>query len=274
MALHDGLALLRGAHDMMLAVAGSLRNPRPGYSAGSNREAGDCVRRVRMGQTEQGSFAVTLLPPVVAPPMRAGRADVGGPAADPLERAVTLRMVGALTAARIATERTSAGVGNAFVEAVEEGVNADLCDALVTLIEPFPRLDVSVTWARTLPRPVARDVVRFGKADVPILREAARVFRDVEPRPDQRLIGVVQRLKRDGGETAEIIGLRTFIDGRNQSVRADLPQSDYERAIRAHREKAPICMEGDLDRSGQRWRLLNARVVDVIRDEAPSDDSA
>lgn len=270
-ALHDGLALLRGAHDMMLAAACSLRNPRPAYRPGSNRAASDYVRRIRVGQTEQGSFAVTLLPPVVAPPLRVG---VRGPADDPLERAMTRRMVGALTAARIATERTMGGVGNAFVEVVEAGVSANLCDALVTLIEPFPGLDVSVTWARTLPRPVARDVVRFGRADAPILREAARVFRDLEPRPAQRLVGVVQRLKRGGAETAGMIGLRTSIDGRNQSVRADLPQSDYERALRAHREKTPICMEGDLDRIGQRWRLLNARVVDVIRDEDPAGDSA
>lgn len=273
-ALHDGLALLRGAHDMMLAAACSLRNPRPAYRAGSNREASEYVRRIRVGQTEQGSFAVTLLPPVVAPPMHAGRVGVGGPADDPLERAMTRRMVGALTAARIATERVIGGVGKAFVEVVEEGVSANLCDALVTLIEPFPGLDVSVTWARTLPQPVARDVVRFGKADAPILREAARVFRDLEPRPAQRLVGVVQRLKRGGAETAGMIGLRTSIDGRNQSVRADLPQSDYEQAIRAHREKTPICMEGDLDRIGQRWRLLNARVVDVIQDEDPAADSA
>ena len=73
---------------------------------------------------------------------------------------------------------------------------------------------------------------------------------------------------------------RSLAAARNQalndmpSVRADLPQSDYERAIRAHREKTPICMEGDLDRIGQRWRLLNARVVDVIRDEDPAGDSA
>ena len=273
-ALHDGLALLRGAHDMMLAAACSLRNPRPAYRAGSNREAGNYVRRVRVGQTEQGGFAVTLLPPVVAPPLRVGPVGGGEPAEDPLERAMTRRMVGALTAAKTAIERTIGGVGRAFVEAVEEGVSANLCDALVTLIEPFPGLDVSVTWARTLPRPVAREVVRFGEADAPILREAARVFRNLEPRPAQRLVGVVQRLKRGNAETVGMIGLRTSIDGRNQLVRADLPQSDYERAIRARQEKTPVCMEGDLDRIGQRWRLLNARVVDVIRDEDPAGDSA
>ena len=31
--------------------------------------------------------------------------------------------------------------------------------------------------------------------------------------------------------------------------------------------KSLICVDGDLDRIGQRWRLLNARVVDVISAE-------
>ena len=59
--------------------------------------------------------------------------------------------------------------------------------------------------------------------------------------------------------------------GRNQSVTAFLEQFDYERAIRAHRAQDPILMEGDLERIGQRWRLLNARVVDIISTEGEVD---
>ena len=69
-AANDGLDLLRGARDMLLATACSLSNPRPLYRADSNREAVEHVRRIHLGQTEQGSFAVTLLTPVVAPPMQ------------------------------------------------------------------------------------------------------------------------------------------------------------------------------------------------------------
>ena len=273
-AVNDGLDLLRGAHDLLLAAACSLWNPRPLYRAGSNREAAGHVRRIRLGQTEQGSFSVTLLTPVVVPPMQLALdalADDRRPEDDPVERRITIRLTGALTAAREATERTVVGTGDAFFDAVEEGVSANLCDALVTLIEPFPTLDISVTWARTLPRQTARETVRFGGADAPILREAARSFRNREPQPDVRVFGVVQRLRRDDAETDGSIALRASIDGRNQSVTAFLEQFDYERAIRAHRSQAPILMEGDLERVGQRWRLLNARVVDIISTEGEAD---
>ena len=274
-AVNDGLALLGGARDLLLATACSLGNPRPLYRAGSNREAADHVQRIRLGQTEQSSFVVTLLTPVVVPPMQlafGALADGWKPEDDPLERRITIRLTGALTAARIATEQTTGDAGGAFSDAIKEGVSANLCDALVTLIKPFRALDISVTWARTLPRRTARETVRFGPADVPILREAARAFRNREPQPDARVFGMVQRLKRGEGETDGNITLRASIDRRNQAVTALLEQFDYERAIRAHQAKAPIIMEGDLERIGQRWRLLNARVVDIILNEDEAED--
>ena len=183
-ALSEGLDLLRGAHDMMLAAACSLRSPRPRYWAGSNQEASDFVGRIRLGQSEHGSFAVTLLTPVLPPPMQPTLAGSERPEDDPLERRMTRRLVGALSAARTALERTASGVGESFFKVVEHGVSANLCDALAMLVEPFPTLDVGVTWARTLPRSTAREVVRFARADAPILREAARSFRNLEPRPE------------------------------------------------------------------------------------------
>lgn len=271
-AVDDGLALLQGAHDLLLATACSLWNPRPLYRAGSNREAVEQVSRIQLGQTEQDSFAVTLLTPVVAPPIQSIFTDGWGLKNDPVERRLTRRLTGALEAARTATGQTVVGDADAFSQAVEEGVSANLCDALATLIEPFPALDVSVTWARTLPRKTARKTVRFGRSDAPILREAARSFRNREPRPDVRVFGFVQRLKRDEAETGGIIALRTSVDGQNQSIATILESFDYERAIQAHRAKAPIVMEGDLERIGQRWRLLNAHVVDVISNDDEAED--
>ena len=271
-AVDDGLALLRGARDLLLAVACSLRNPRPLYRAGSNREAVEQVRRIQLGQTEQGSFAVTLLTPVVAPPMQPFLTDDRGLEDDPVERRLTRRLTGALEAARTATERTVVSGAGAFSEAVVKGVSANLCDALATLIEPFPALDVSVTWARTLPRRAARKTVRFGQSDAPILREAARSFHNREPCPDVQVSGIVQRLIRDEAEVGGNVTLRVSIEGRNRSVTTILRSFDYERAIQAHQAKAPIVMEGDLERIGQRWRLLNARVVDIILNDDEAED--
>ena len=149
--LDDGVSLITGTRDMVLAAARSLREPRPLYHAGPNREARDYMRQVRLGQTEQGSYVVTLLTPVVPPPTQ--QAAPFDSAADdpPVERRVTKRLIEALTAAREATERTSAGDADAFPNAVERGASANLCDAAATLIEPFGGIDVGVTWARTYP---------------------------------------------------------------------------------------------------------------------------
>ena len=254
-------------------AACSLRDLQPVYRAGANREAADLVKQVRLGQTEQGSFVVTLLTPVVPPPIPALFPDPDDLNA-PIERRMTRRLVEALTAARQATERTAAGDESAFGDAVASGVSANLCEALVRLIEPFPMLDCGVSWARTRPVTVPGTVVRFGRADAALLREAARSLRDRLPRPDVRLYGFVRLLKRGEADDDGTIGLVADIDGQRQSVTAVLGQLDYERAVQAHGDRALVVLAGDLERMGQRWRLLNPRLTDVIRDDGPesSDD--
>ena len=190
-----------------------------------------------------------------------------GPNEDPIERRVTKRLAGALTAIRQAAEQTIGGDADAFPPGVEHGVSANLCEALAGAIEPFRTLDVAVTWARTRPLTPVHETFFFASGDVPILQEAARLLREREPLPDVRLVGVVQELRRDETETDGTVTLRTSIEDRNQSVRAVLKQSDYERAISAHKEKTPVVMSGDLERTGQRWRLLNPRIVHVIPHE-------
>ena len=266
--LTAGVSLIDGAREMLLSAACSLRERQPVYRAGANREASDLLNRVRLGQTDHGSFVVTLLTPVVPPPMPALFPDADEWNA-PIERQMTVRLVEALTAVRQATERTAAGDKEAFGDAVAQGVSANLCEALVRLVEPFPTLDVGVSWAQTRPLAISSNVVRFGQADAALLREAARSLRDRAPRPDVNLYGFVRLLKRREEDDDGIIGLATTIDGQQHSVKVVLERVDYERAIQAHHDRVPVVLNGDLDRMGQRWRLLNPRLTGVIRDDAP-----
>ena len=80
------------------------------------------------------------------------------------------------------------------------------------------------------------------------------------------------RLKRGEMDTEGTITLWTSIDGQGQAVVAVLKQSDYEWAIQAHETKSPLVIEGDLERTGQRWRLLNPHIVDVILNEDVPDE--
>ena len=267
--LNDGVDLIAGARDLVLWAACSLREPQPVHRAGANREAAELLKQMRLGQTDQGSFVVTLLTPVVPPPMQALCPDPDDRNA-PIERRMTRRLVEAVSAARQATERAAAGDDSAFEETVASGVSANLCEALVQIIEPFPTLDVGVSWARTRPVAATGTVARFGRADAALLREAARSLRERAPRPEVHLHGFVRLLKRGEAEDDGTIRLATDIDGQRQSVVAVLERTDYERAVQAHRDRAPVVLAGDLERTGQRWRLLNPHVEGVLRDDGPA----
>ena len=270
--LNEGANLVAGARNMLLAAACSLHDPRPLYRAGANREANDYLRQVRLGQTEQGSFVVTLMPPIIPPPLQTPL--LPDPENDdvPVARQVTRRLGVALSSIRQSAERTASGDAGAFSDAVPSGASANLCEALVQMVEPFSTLDISMTWARTRPMLTARQLVSFSNDDVSILREAARSFRNREPRFDVSLFGSVQRLKRDDSETDGTVTLRASVEGKIQSVTAVLSQPDYNLAIQAHKEKTPVIAEGDLDRFGQRWHLLNPRIVAVITDDDAEDE--
>ena len=275
--LEDGVNLVSGARDLLLSAACSVREPQPVYRPGANREAAELLKRMRLGQTDQGSFVVTLLTPVVPPPMPTLFPDPHDGNA-PIERRTTRRLVEAVAAAQQATERAAAGDDGAFEGTVSSGVSANLCDALVRIIEPFPTLDVGVSWARTRPVAIQGTVVRFGQADAALLREAASSLRERAPRPDVCLHGFVRLLKRGEADDDGTIRLATDIDGRQQSVVVVLGRADYDRAVQAHKDRALVVLAGDLERTGQRWRLLNAHVDGVLRDDeqesrdAPSDD--
>ncbi len=70
----------------------------------ANKEASDYMQRVRLGQTEHGSFVVTLLAPV--PPLLQIPLDPAWTPLDdePFDRRVTRRLMDALDACRAALE--------------------------------------------------------------------------------------------------------------------------------------------------------------------------
>lgn len=268
-----GVKIVSQARDMLLAAACAVRTPQAIYRAGANREATDYMGRVRLGQTEHGSFVVTLLAPV--PPLLSQSTQMTleptwAPLDDePLERMVTRRLVIALEASRNAAELALSGEGNAFERAIASGVSANLCEAVAGLIEQSNGLDVSVTWAKTRPAPEAQRKVSFSNNDAEVLREAARTFRLRQPQPDVTLFGTVHKLRRDQTEVDGVVTLKAVVENKLQSVRAILDQTNYSVAVQAHDAKKQVMMTGDLERSGQRWQLTRATVH-----ELPDEDEA
>ena len=201
--VNDGVALMAGARNLLLAAASSLRSPRPLYRMGADRDAVEQLKQMRFGLPERGSFVVTVQTAPIPQPMQTF-ADDQDEDDDVAERRTTRRLAEALHATKCATEGMVSGDDSQFSTAVASGSSANLCEALVAMIEPFPTLDVSFSWAKTCELPRCPRAIHFANNDVPILRQAAWSFRCHEPRLDMRLFGLVGRLKRDGGTDGEV----------------------------------------------------------------------
>ena len=266
LGLDDGVTLVEGAREMVLSAACSLDDPQPVYRAEANRSAVELLQKMQLGQTDQGRFVIKLLTPVLPPPIPSPFEDPDDHNA-PTTRRLTRRLVESLTAAHRAVEQVSSGDGDAFERTVTSGVSANLCEALAKLIEPFPTLDVGVSWARTRPMMRKPPVCRFGRADAALLSEAARSFRERDPKPDVHLHGFVRILDRAEEDADGTIRLRTDIDGQRQSVAAVLEQADYQQAVHARKDRALVALKGDFEFTWQGWRLLNSRLESVLRDD-------
>lgn len=266
-----GVGIVSGARDMLLAAACATHNPQPYYRAGANRDAIEYMRRVKMGQTEHGSFIVTLftpaIPPQVQSPQLFNDKDWASIDDEPADRMVTRRLVEALEASREATELARIGEGGAFEDRVRAGVSANLCEAVAGLIDQTQRLEIGVTWARSRPTPEVFRRISFSKNDFEILREAARTFRLRQPKENVILYGPIHKLKRSPTEEQGEITLKTIVDGRLQSVSARLSDVAYSVAVRAHDDKREVIMTGDMKRVKQRWWM-----DDPVISEVPADD--
>jgi hypothetical protein len=263
--LNTGVELVYQARQMLLAAACAAKHPHSVYRAGANREASEYMRRVKLGQTEQGSFVVALLAPV-PPVLQVGvHHQWAGWEDEPFERQVTRRLGDALRACRNAIELATTGNGlDAFESAVQVGVSANLCEAIATVVEQTNQLDISLTWAKTRPAPESSRTIRFSQSDGEVLKEAARTYRARHPKPDVMLFATVKQLRRDQHEIEGLVTLKAIVDDRQQSVRAVLDQANYSIAVQAHDTKAPVVVRGDLERVGQRWQLTNATIREML----------
>ena len=265
----DGISSFQESRNLLLAAACSASRPQRAYRAGRNQEASDYMNTVRFGQTEMGSFIVSLLSPV--PPNLVGQSDMStGMPPDPFARRVTRKLVSALRSAKNAVSLADHGGDiSAFEQNVPQGVSANLCDAIANLVDVENRqgVDISVSWSLLREPPEGRAQIAFNKSDASVLKEASRILRDRQERPNEHLDGYVHSLARGQTQVRGRVTLKAVVDGVLSSVRVDFSPPDYSRIVDAHNHRKVVSLEGDLRRDGQRWVLDNPRDLAVETDD-------
>jgi hypothetical protein len=268
--LQSGVALYDHARDVVVAAANATVKPKRAYRGNSSDRAKQYLDTLRLGQTEVGSYVLTVLSPV-QPSLITNQAslfpdlDIGD---EPFSRAVTLTLARSLHATKHAVNEAAAtGKLAPFEAAVDFGVSSNLCEAIAKLAQEGSGVNISLSWA-----PVRRGLLSnvnytFTEDNARVLSEAAAAFRESEPQSDITIEGFVVALDRKPEEFDGKAKIRGFVDGKIKTISADFLSPDYKKVVSAHDRKLRVKVDGDLIKRGVFQVLGNARNLVIFEDD-------
>ncbi len=256
--LDQAVSWLEGSRKLLLAQAHSVLRPQPYHPRLSRAEAEEMVGRCRLGQTERGSFTLTLVCPLDMVPSNLFTVD-------PFTRQVTWGIVQSLQALASATE--SGRVHDLTDAGKYPLLSANFCEALLMLRPTWDRsaLFVSITWSKAVLPPLEQST----QSEVQLRQEcfeaaeylALRLRAVPEPKPDA-FVGFVDVLRGQPGPDSrpfgEVIVSLIMDDGETIRARVELSADAYLIAGGAHLANDPVFFKGFLIRLPR-----NSRIVDV-----------
>jgi hypothetical protein len=262
-----GERVVESTRELFLAAASAVNTRRAYYAPSRPEEVRHFAQNLRLGQSERGSYVLTVISRVAPELKTDSRIE---PLDPPFERRAVLRLNDALIALRGALDKASMTFSaDVFGEVVSRGVSANLCNALVGMVDenaqPTDQLQFRFTWARTRPiEPALSPQVCFEAETIPVIREAARVLKATEPIEDQEILGYVIKLQqRNSGGLATVA---TVIDGQPRKVTIELPEVEHKLAIEAYEKRIEFSCRGLLTRAGQLWALKEPSRVRLVDD--------
>jgi hypothetical protein len=262
-SVEHGCRLIEGVQKALLATAHSVEHPKPFHPRLSREEAKQFLSRCRMN-TARGSFilniACVLDQPVALPGMEE----------EPFTRRVTSLFAETLQALELAT-RTD-GASKLLDAATNQGLSANFCEALLSLRPAGERAKTVVTteWSRALlPTSKNRTVKLELHQDVFDLAERLAPKLRSTPEPETiTFFGFVDSLhgspvppdRRPSGE------VRVTLMEQDEEIHArlELNVEDYAKAGRAHLDRKPIMLSGNLHRLPRLNRVENVTEFDFV----------
>ena len=235
--LMDGIQLLEGAKRSILAAACSVVSPITYHPRMSRTEAQQLLSACHLGQTERGSYSVS-----VSCPLRAVEQDqVLIQGVEPFTRRAVATLMRSLS--RIVGAIEADTIPHVFEQVPGEPViSANLCEALLQM-QPHDensQLDVKASWATTLPpqAPIP-NIIRIKQEYFPIIEDVSKKLLPAQAPAAALFVGYIVNLGGEPGEDGRMQGEATLAvmhEEQMQLVRVDL-SPDYWQV--AHAALAP-----------------------------------
>jgi hypothetical protein len=249
--LDHAIKLIEGARELLWSSAFSVIRPEALHPQRTTKQVREFMESCRLGQTERGSFVAAILAPV--PPELQPCLNLDGgdfqPGNEPFARRVTTRLMSSLG---LVGDALQAGEAQRLLEAIPQGVSANLCNALVTMKPPGDesRLDIQVAWARTrlrLPAGVPGSV-SFPQEYFPLIEEVGRQLTTRLTARRERFEGGIVSLRRAKRplfpEVAGWMVMATELNGTLVRVRFDLNAEEFSLACDALRDDRRVAVTG------------------------------
>ena len=274
--IESGVRLVESGRDLMLSAACSAVVRKRVFPTRKPDDAVALMERLRMGQTETGSYVMTIICPVrpdlAAQPElfeESPRTD------DPFERKVTMNLMAAVAATKEAAEESTAkGQIEPFSLAVMSGVSANLCEALIALQEGTESraIEVGCSWSPARPIRDQRipSEVQISRDLMPAVEEASRYFREFTPQEDYHLVGFVTRLHREATATGGEVTISEIFYGRPRKIKVFFGGEDYMKAVESHRDKLVVSCVGELAKVGSGFTLRFPHTLETLT--SPEED--
>lgn len=267
LTLPHAISVLEGVYKMILAQAHSELSPKRVHLRMSRSEAESFTRQCRLGQTERGSFTLTVACPLPSPSGMLLIPDAM------FSRRVTLGVVESLGAiARVAD-------GGSFEDLSEESkypmLSANFCEALLMLRpDSGSSLDYfmfDVSWSRAFPPPIRydRSSIRLDNECFDVAEHLAESFRLSPDSESGMFIGFVHAMKGQADESGRVSGEVVFRllqqdDPTSLLAKADLDAADYQIAGAAHLDGRAVACNAILLRGTRFSRLTEISDLAII----------
>jgi hypothetical protein len=245
--LEEVIALLEGSKKALLAAACSVLVPRHHHPRLSRSEAEQLLESCRFGQTERGSFAVTI-----ACPVDSVDAPVSPQAPVPFARETTQLLMRS-------AERILTGIlrddEESILDPTSPGptISSNFCQALLQMQPPQEQssLTISCTWAPVLlpSGPEAMRSVTFRKEHFPVIERIGKRLQPAGEPEHDLFIGYVDALNGSMGDNGEMQGEVTLLllyAGETLRAKIDLDSQDYRTANEAHMSGGAVSVRGSL----------------------------
>jgi hypothetical protein len=222
-----------------------------------------------MGQTEVGSFAVTMLthPDELFVPRKSDESRRGPEQPGQLISISGRQVLSTLEAALAGTRqvldsyRTRPQIGT-FSDLVSSGVSAELLRALTTITQNARQSSVVLDFAQD-GRAARRSEFEFVADEAPVLERASRrLMEDPEPQ-DVTIVGGVTMLTRPRPGENGLARIRVESGANIKNVRVQIDAEHYDQIIDAHRDGLELEIAGRLERDGNYYWMYGTTITPV-----------